>query len=302
MEVMIYGLFIILLSVPVWSHLPEDDVYLSRTAASWAEDLPNTDPQVRRAAVFALGKLGKHSLPHLPVLYRMLLDEKMPAVRRVVADSLTELGTQSPDESLTCYLKAWPLEKELSIRRQLLTAMGKLGERAGRAETVLVQSLSEADIPLKQQALWSLGQLGKVQEATVFKVSLFLTEPDIRLRREAVTTLGNFGAQSQEVLVPMIKTLSDRDASVQEQGVLALRKLGPLASASIAPLLSVAETKQAEAPLRQAALITLETVWPTGAKEPAAWERLQTLAASADVEAVKQTAVQVEKKVGVLRK
>lgn len=300
---MIYGLFIILHScLPVLLLPMQDDTYLSRTAASWAQDLHHSDPQVRRAAAFALGKLGKHSLPHLPVLYRLLLEEKTTAVRLIIATSLTELGPLSPDEAVGCYLQAWKQEKELAIRRQLLQALGKLGERSMRAEPQLVMAMEEKDVPLQQQALWALGQLGKVQEATVFKISQFLTEPDARLRREAVSALGNLGAQSQEVLVPMIKTLSDRDASVQEQGVLALRKLGPLASASIAPLLTLAESKLAEPPLRQAALITLETVWPTGAKEPASWERLQSLTSSADVDAVRQTAQQVEKKVAVLRK
>jgi HEAT repeat protein len=295
---MISALFIILLS-PLKL---EDDSYLSRNAASWAGDLTHADASVRRAAAFALGKLGKHSLPHLTPLFKLLLEEKTPAVRLVVAGSLTDLGSLSPDEALQCYLKAWPLEKDLPIRRQLLQAMGKLGERAARAEPLLVQTLSDADGQARQQALWALGQLGKVQEATIFKISPFLTDADVRLRREAITALGNLGAQSQEVLLPMIKTLSDREAGVQEQAVLALRKLGPLASPSIAPLMTLAETRIAEPSLRQAALITMETVWPTGSKEPASWERLQALAKDADDEQVKKTAQQVEKKVAAIRK
>ena len=56
-----------------------------------------------------------------------------------------------------------------------------------------------------------------------------------------------------------------------------------------------------ETSLRQAALITIETIWPTGLKEPASWTRLQALAKSSGDEAVKATAQQAEKKVSVLR-
>ena len=54
--------------------------------------------------------------------------------------------------------------------------------------------------------------------------------------------------------------------------------------------------------LAQAALLSLETVWSTGLKEPAAWQRLQSLATVAIPESVRASAMQAEKKIASLRK
>ncbi|HMO34468.1 MAG TPA: HEAT repeat domain-containing protein [Gemmatales bacterium] len=279
-----------------------EDTYLERSAASWAVDLTHADPQVRRAGAFALGKLGKNALPHLAMLFRLGLEDANASVRLAVAGALAELGPLAPEESLSYYLRALAKEKDHAVRRQWVEDIGKLGERASRAEKVLIELLDQGDEQLQPLALWSLGQIGKVQEAHIFKIAQYLESPVSSVRREAVAALGNFGTQSLEVLLPIIRTLSDREPGVQEQGVLALRKLGPAASAGIAPLLTLAEKKSSDATLRQAALITLENIWPTGAKEPSSWDRLLKLAESAEVDSLKQTAQQVVRKIEAIRK
>lgn len=295
------GLFLILALMPFPAMDEPEAVYLKRTAASWASDLPNSDVRIRRAALFALGKLGKAALPHLGQLKPLLLNDPDAAIRSSAASTLGELGPWAGNEVVTILMLSWDKEKELTVRRQLALALGKQGERASIAEPLLSKALDEKDALLRQQSAWAIGQAGKCTEPTLAKLMSLCTDAETGVRREAIGALGNCGTLAQEAIPLLTRALGDSDSRVQEQATLALRKMGSLAQTSIPSLLSIAENKAAERSLRQAALISIETIWPTGWKAPEAWTRLQTLTQTADDEAVKTTAQEVEKKVAVMR-
>ncbi|MFT3883552.1 MAG: HEAT repeat domain-containing protein, partial [Gemmatales bacterium] len=142
----------------------------------------------------------------------------------------------------------------------------------------------------------------KAAEPAIAALITALSDTEAGVRAEAAQALGNLGPTAEEAIPSLQRLLMDRDARVQEQAVVALRRMGPLAAASIASLLTVAESTKAETTLRQAALITIESIWPTGLKEPGSWNRLQALAQSEKDAAVKAAAQQAEKKIGTLRK
>lgn len=279
-----------------------EETYLKRTAESWSSDLKNQDAKTRRAAAFAMGKLGKHALPYVDNLKIIVQQDHDAGVRSAGAISLGELGSLAAGEIASVVIQAFEKEKELGVRRALALAIGKVGERAGSAEPLLRKALDDPDAALRQNAAWSLGQLGKAAEPAIARLITALADSETGVRAEAAQALGNLGALAEEAVSPLTRALADRDARVQEQAVLALRRIGPLAASSIASLLTVAESTRAEASLRQAALITIESIWPTGLKEPASWDRLQRLAKSEKDAAVKAAAQQAEKKISTLRK
>ena len=162
--------------------------------------------------------------------------------------------------------------------------------------------LDEPDADLRQNAAWALGQLGKAAELAIPRLMTALSDPQASVRAEVAQALGNLGPLAQEAVPLLTRSLADSDSHVQEQCVMALRKMGPLAASAIASLLTLAESSKAETTLRQSALITIESIWPTGLKERASWSRLQTLAQSANEVAVKTAAQQAEKKISTLRK
>lgn len=282
--------------------IDDDATYLKRTAGMWVSDLGNSDEKVRRAAAFALSKMGKHAVPYLREIRAALERESAISVRISLANCLGELGPLASSEVVDIIMQRWKTEREVSVQRALVTALGKLGEAGRAAESLLAQSLESRDGPLAQQAVWSLGQLGQVSEPTLLKLMKLGTSDQSSIRCEVMSALGNLGPAALEGLPVLLRGLSDTNATVQEQSVLALRKMGPAASKSILPLISLAEDARAEPGLRQAALLSLESVWSTGLKEPAAWHRLQSLATVAIPESVRVSAMQAEKKIAPLRK
>jgi HEAT repeat protein len=278
--------------------LPDDDAtYLKRTASAWAGDLTHGEVKVRRAAAFALSKLGRHAVPELKHLEAALLKENDVPVRIAFATCLGELGPLASNDVLRVLVAAWKRESQPAVKSALATALGRLGVAAHSTEPLLVAALDDKHEGLRQQAVWALGQLGRLSEPTLLKLITLASATETSVRRELMTTLGNMGPAAAEAMPVLLSGLSDQDTSVQEQSILALRRLGPVAVKSIAPLLTVAENTKAEAGLRQAALLTLEAVWPTGHEDPLAWKRLQTLAQVAIPDAVRTSALQAQKKI-----
>jgi len=281
---------------------PQEETYLKRSAASWSNDLKHQDAKTRRAAAFALGKLGKHSLPFVSNLLTLLQQDSDASVRSACASSLGDLVSLAINEIVPSLIKSIDREKDTSVRRALALALGKAGDQAGAAEPSLRKMLEEPDADLRQNAAWALGQLGKAAEPAIPRLITALSDPQANVRAEVAQALGNLGPLAQEAVPLLTRSLSDRDPHVQEQCVLALRKMGPLAASAIASLLTLAESSKVEATVRQSALITIESIWPTGLKEPASWSRLQALAQSANEVSVKAAAQQAEKKISTLRK
>lgn len=292
--------FLALLCVPC-SGQEEGDTWLKRNAASWAADLTHADPKTRRAAAFALSKLSKYAHPYLGTLKSQLLIEVDPSVRVALAGTLGEMAGRAADELAPTLITSLEKEKHDAARRALVLALGKCGERAAPALAMLCKLLDDPDGKLRENTAWAIGQLGPRAEPAIPRLTTALVDSEEGVRAEAVQALGNLGPLARETIPLLIKMLSDKSSTVQEQAVLALRKMGPHASSAIAPLLNLAESEKQPASLRQAALITLESIWPTGLKEDLSWRRLQTLTGSSE-ESVKATALQVARKVEVLRK
>lgn len=298
---MLFHVLMILLGGLTGAIQDKEEMYLKRSAASWAMDLNHGDAKTRRAAGFALGKLGKQAIPFLAQLKALLMRDADPSVREAIASTLGELAPWAASETTSALGQAFEKETHIVVRRALALAIGKGGERSGIIEPQLRKALEHADAGLRQNAAWALGQLGKAAEPAIPRLITLLSDGDVGVRSEAAQALGNFGPPAQEAIPQLVRLLADSDARVQEQSVLALRKMGPLASSGISGLLQLAESSKVDVTIRQAALITLETIWPTGVKEPAAWLRLQKLARSADNDMVRATAKETEKKISVLR-
>lgn len=279
-----------------------EDVYLRRSAAAWAHDLTNADTKSRRAAAFALGKLSKHVGPVLPALAQALQNDTDSTVRESVASTLGEVAVHMPAVVVKVLISALPREKDVAVQRAMALSLGKAGEAAAAAEPQLRPWLNSKDSLLRQNTAWALGQLGKAAEPAIPKLIHALKDSEAGVRGEAVQALGNLGLQPEDTIPAMMLLLEDREAQVQEYTVLALRRWGPQAVAATPGLLTIAENPIASVALRQAALLTLEAVWPTGVKDNTAWERLQRLSTSANEAAIKKAASQAEKKIGPLRK
>jgi HEAT repeat protein len=280
----------------------EPGKYLNRTAASWAEDLQHAAARNRRAAAFALGRLGSAALAHLPVLRKTLLSDQDSSVRGAVAATLGELGTLSPGGAVPALVQSLDQDTDLAVKRAVAEALGKLGDRAGAAQPALTRALQSKDPGLRQHAAGALGRLGRAAMPAEAALAALLDDPEAEVRRRAVTALGNLGSDAEDALSPLIKSLSDRDPGVREAGIVALRQLGGRAFAATESLLRLAEDPAQPAALRLAALVTVEQVWPTGPKAAPLWDRLTRLAERDPLAEVKRQAEEALRKIAPRRR
>src|SRR5262245_27496059 len=109
--------------------LVDDEKYLQRTASSCTEDLLQASAAKRRAAAFALGKLGVHALPHLPRLRQVVQQDPDASVRIAVANALGELGVFSASEDVPVLITVVEKDKSIAVQRAAIMALGKLGDR-----------------------------------------------------------------------------------------------------------------------------------------------------------------------------
>jgi HEAT repeat protein len=279
----------------------DEEKYLQRTASSWAEDLQQALPAKRRAAAFALGRLGVHALPHLGRLKQAAQQDADASVRVAVITTLGELGTFSASEVVPVLITVMEKDKTIAVQRSAIMALGKLGDRAVLAEASLRTVLKDADPGKRQNAAWALGELGKAAVPSIPGLTEALEDNDAGVRRDVVRALGNLGALAQEAIPSMAKHLQDKDAQVQEEVILVIRQFGPLASSALSPLLELAESQAQSVALRKMVLLTIEQIWPQGQKEPLAWKRLERIAQETKPVEVKQAASETVKKISKLR-
>jgi HEAT repeat protein len=281
--------------------LVDEEKYLQRTASSWAEDLLQSSPAKRRAAAFALGRLGVHALPHLSRLKQIAQQDPESSVRSAVATALGELGAFSASEIVPVLIAMMEKDKSPVVQRAAIMALGKLGDRAALAEPSLRSILKDADPGKRQNAALALGELGKAAVPAVPALTEALEDADANVRRDVVRSLGNLGALAQEAIPSLAKHLQDKNAQVQEDVVLVLRQFGPLAASALPSLLELAESQAQSVALRKSVLVTIEQVWPQGQKEPLAWKRLERIAQETKPQEVKQAANEALKKIAKLR-
>jgi protein-tyrosine-phosphatase len=161
------------------------------------------DPDVREAAVRALGDLGDD---------------------RAVDPLIAALG-QSQEIPLV-----W-------VREAIVRSLGKIGD--ARAVEPLIAELTDSDSGVRETAIASLGQIGDVR--AVEPLIAVLGEPFHTLREAAIRSLGELG--DARAVEPLIAVLGDRSDSLREAAATALGAIGdPCAADPLTAAGTVAST------------------------------------------------------------
>jgi HEAT repeat protein len=186
----------------------EEKKFLGKGPFEWIDGLKSNKPSVRRAAAFALGKLGTDAYKYqgvAPLLKHIGSDEKDASVRAAAAFALGEIAlamrkyhevTNVWKASLATLLKALAMdtEKDPRVRRSAAYALGGFGATALPARTALIDALGDEAAPVRQNAAWALGQLGQdAGKEAVQSLCKALEDDDAAVRRDAAGALGEIG-------------------------------------------------------------------------------------------------------------
>jgi HEAT repeat protein len=195
--------------------------------------LADSDWQVRRSVVWALGEVGTTAVVQ-PVAAR--LKDEHPRVREMAARGLSELEDQRSVSALIDAVK----DSDWTVRREVVHALGELESRT--AVATLADRLANDEHPrVRNMAAWALGEIEDHSGAPALRAALKDREPDVR--KQAAWALGEIeDADSVDALVGALQ--GDESADARQMAAWALGEIeNPKA---VAGLVAALRDKDAE--------------------------------------------------------
>lgn len=235
-----------LASVLLLSGCNTDPGYGGKSSSDWIQQLSSPDPEARRVAAAALGKVLKirpdagKIVDALGIAIRDTSDE----VRSAAATALTTEGV-NPAAALEGFHAALHDSAHAGMRAATARMIGTLGRQRGRLLIPAISELMDDPDPVVREAgIESLGQMGPDPGIDLERISHRISDPDPSVRRAVLQTLLNLRAAAS-IAVPVARVaLRDSAASVRITAAYTLGSLGSAAAPAI-PELRVALTDSA---------------------------------------------------------
>lgn len=210
-----------------------------------ADVLENGDPSLRRAVVDAFGSLGEAlrdtGEPAAKAMLLGLLDDRDPEIRLAAVRALGRIGDAEPVGRLVGLLEVG----DAPLRRGVAEALGEIGTVLGDlrddvAKKELIELVKDADWQVQLAAVVALGKLADPDATRPVVVALETGHLEVRCA--AATTLGWIGSSAAvEPLVRQLRLVADprvRQSSLRQAITAALVDLGgPVAAESLVRLL-----------------------------------------------------------------
>jgi HEAT repeat protein len=223
----------------------QDGRFLGKYPNDWIAQLESKSPSARRAAAFALGKLGTATYTHRGVaalVGRIGEKESEADVRDAAAYALGEVGIslrRYHKESATAWnaagdalLQALGKDEDARVRRSAAHGIGGFGKVAAGAREPLRAALRDSSPDVRQNAAWALGQLGTEDGAeTLRALAQVFADADAQVRRDAAAAVGEIGrlrdpggqAVPNPAVGPLLEMLKkEKDATIRNVALDAL--------------------------------------------------------------------------------
>ncbi len=185
--------------------------------------LKDTDPWMRQAAEVALGEMVEEGAAVAAQIVPLLKDTD-PWVRRYAADVLGQMGK----EGAAFAEQVVPLLKDTHdiIRRSAAEALGQMGSEGAAFAEQVVPLLKDADPFVRGSAANALGQMGREGAALAAQVAPLLKDADHSVRRSAAKTLAQMGKEGATFVAQLVPLFMDTDGDVRRSAAEALGQLG----------------------------------------------------------------------------
>ncbi|MCS7240856.1 MAG: HEAT repeat domain-containing protein, partial [Candidatus Bipolaricaulota bacterium] len=202
--------------------------------ALWERELL---PEVRLAALRALGTIGRDDPQALSVLVRATRSRD-PQEVAVALEALAQFGAADQEALDAVLLRVnHPLA---AVRSAALRVLGLAPAEV--AVPSLLAALNDPSAAVRRTAALLLGDLGPQAAAAPALVGL-LEDPDPLVREAAGTALGNLADSSEPVIAGLCGRLKDTSFEVRIAAITALGKLGPKAEAALPDLFWLLESE-----------------------------------------------------------
>jgi HEAT repeat protein len=219
--------------------------FLGKDASAWERVLNESkNAKQRRNAAFSLGKLGSAAASALPSLKKHLKDDDAKEVREAAAFALGDIGKESlktlDDPTLVDALAAALKDSDPLVRRSAAYALGNFGPGAKSALGTLEATLANDPTPgVRQNIAWALGKIGP---ETISSLKTALRDADPAVQRDAAKSIGQFEADvAKKALPELIACCTIKNSQVRLAALNVLINIieenDPKAGASVAQAL-----------------------------------------------------------------
>jgi HEAT repeat protein len=186
----------------------------------------NPQPEIRREAAIALGRVGRHAKEIVPLLKQGLSD-KDPTVRRQCLVALAEYGPESA-AAIPDIIKTLGHGRP-DIRSVACYALGRIGISSDTALDSLTRLLHSRDAHERTLAAWALVRISPDEEtkriAMPFLAAALHGDNNPQLRLQVAETLGEIGRNSTLAKEALEAALKDSDESVRQAASKALNSI-----------------------------------------------------------------------------
>lgn len=192
--------------------LAQSHDFLGRNATEWSRELTAKEVGRRRAAAFALGRIGENAQQYLPRLLERALKDDNPGVRETAAMALGDVL----------------LALEQQARERVARGERGLGDILASLDEPVRERVVRGEIPVTDAAALFIKQ----QSARYWKeigpslLARLSQEKDGGARRGLVYALGAFGSTDRQVVPVLIEALKDASPAVRRNAAWALGRSG----------------------------------------------------------------------------
>ena len=191
------------------------------------------ESRVRREIIAAMSKYPEMCVLGIDPLIASLKDSD-PAVKVAAAEAIALAGAQVKMAAKSAAPGLVPLLKDMdkSVRVAAVYALGRIQPEGAStiAETMAVMLGAEKDADIKRELIAAMGLLGEKSEVVVKAIGVALFDASDEVRRTAARTLGTFGAEGAIVADDLLKVVAtDKLKDVRVDAVRAFGSvLGPV--------------------------------------------------------------------------
>jgi len=233
--------------------------------------LDNTQGTLRIRACRALAAIGPPARAAVPKLVRLVEDRLSNEVRQWAAYALGRVGydeNNNPDLRALNALAGGIDDVSREVRLECLQSITNLGPPAGGAandfKTRLERRIkTEKDNSAKIWVRVALMRMDgtKINDANLNPIAALMKEKgDLDIRVQAARAIGFVGPAAKSKIPELIEALSDPEALMKWQALWSLACMGKEAQKALPQIEKIADDKDADAQVREAAKKAIEVI------------------------------------------
>lgn len=232
------------------------------------------DPQaiVRYHAAVALGTFGQDARPAVPQLISASRDNTSWEIRKAAVYALGKTGAGDKDDPpdmrvANALIQVLGAEHTALVRLEAVMGLGSLGRPAkGSPERIAIEAALRKAVADRDRTvqIWAVVGLmainDEVPELHLLAIAKLLKSPELVNRAHAARALGTIGEKAQSRVPDLVDMLNDK----QREGILAalwaLASMKGSAHKALPAIKELSQRKEADEEVKQAALFTIEII------------------------------------------